>query len=111
MLYSYAHDGYLLARITPSPDPDVENDDGGIPREAADPAAKDEVKVDNSCQVMDEFGQGPNRAVAEAVARLLKIQSGIHNTVESSSKRLFARVGCFFKSYALSLVLSWCPKP
>jgi hypothetical protein len=32
----------------------------------------------------DEYGQGPKGAVAEAVARLLKIQLGIQDTLESS---------------------------
>ncbi len=41
---------------------------------------------------LDKSGQGPKRAVAEAVAHLLIIQPGIHNTVEPSSKRPFARV-------------------
>jgi hypothetical protein len=39
----------------------------------------------------DEYGQGPKRAVAEAVARLLKIQPGIQNTLELSSKRPVTR--------------------
>ena len=33
---------------------------------------------------MDEYGQGPKRAVAEAVARLLKIQPYIQITLKSS---------------------------
>jgi hypothetical protein len=33
---------------------------------------------------MDEYGQGPKRAVAEAVARLLKVQPSIQNTLKSS---------------------------
>jgi hypothetical protein len=49
--------------------------------------------VDYPLQHMGESGQGPKRAIAEAVAHLLKIQPGIHNnTVESSSKRPVARV-------------------
>jgi hypothetical protein len=41
---------------------------------------------------MDESGQGPKKAVAQAIAPLLKIQPSIHNTEESSSKRPVARV-------------------
>jgi hypothetical protein len=36
---------------------------------------------------MDESGQGPKRVVDEAVAHLLKIHPGIHNTEDFSSKR------------------------
>jgi hypothetical protein len=35
---------------------------------------------------MDESGQGPKRAVAEAVACLLKIKTGIHSTDDSYFK-------------------------
>jgi hypothetical protein len=42
---------------------------------------------------MDESGQGPKRAIAEAIALLLKIQPGIYSdTKETSSKRPVARV-------------------
>jgi hypothetical protein len=42
----------------------------------------------NPARRIDESGQGPKRAVDEAVAHLLKIQPGIHNTENSSSKRV-----------------------
>jgi hypothetical protein len=45
-----------------------------------------------SARRMDEFGQGPKRALAEAVAHPLKIQPGIHSTGDPSSKRPVARI-------------------
>jgi hypothetical protein len=59
-------------------------------------------------QSMDESGRGPRRAVAEAVASPLGVQSGINSTVVSSSKRPAARVKCSYKSYALRPVLRPC---
>jgi hypothetical protein len=44
----YARGGYLMARTTPSPD--VEEDDDEPTPGAADPAAEDEVKVDDPRQ-------------------------------------------------------------
>jgi hypothetical protein len=50
---------------------------------------------------MEDSGQGPKRAVADDVARLLKIQPGIHNnTKETYSTGPVARVVAA-QSYAL----------
>jgi hypothetical protein len=65
---------------------------GGATPRAADPAAEMRRRQTSSTRHMDKSGQGPKRAIGEAVAHLLKIQPGIHNTVESSSNRPVARV-------------------
>jgi hypothetical protein len=39
---------------------------------AADPAVKDEAKTDDLRWATDKFSQGPKRAIAKAVARLLR---------------------------------------
>jgi hypothetical protein len=75
------------------------------------PLKKRQRRMTYAC-CMDESGQGPKRAVAEAVAHPLKTQPGIHNnTKETSSKRSVARVWCSHKSIALRLVLWQCSKP
>jgi hypothetical protein len=79
---------------------------------AEDPTSEDEEKEDDSAGRMDEFGQGPKRAVAEAVARLLRIQRSMQsNNIESSSKRPVARAKCSYKCYALRPVPRWRPRP
>jgi hypothetical protein len=59
-----------------------------MPQAAAHPPR---VRTTTPARRMDKSSQGLKRAIAEAVARLLKIQPGIYNTVESS-KRPVARV-------------------
>jgi hypothetical protein len=54
---------------------------------AAKPTAEGSVKADNSSQAY-----GPKRAVAEAIAHLLKIQPRIHNTVDFSPQKPVARI-------------------
>jgi hypothetical protein len=56
----------------------------------------------------DEHGRGPKRAVAEAVARPLKIQPGIQNTLESSPPKGQLLGQCSYISYALRPVLRQC---
>ncbi len=58
---------------------------------AADPAAEDKAKADNPGRHMNESSQGSKRAVAKSVAQPLRIQSSIHNTEDSSSKRPVAK--------------------
>jgi hypothetical protein len=53
---------------------------------APESAAEGEVKADNFRQRIDESGQGPRRAVAEAVAHPLEIQPSIDNTAGFSSR-------------------------
>jgi hypothetical protein len=56
---------------------------------------------------MDEYGLGPKRAVAEAVARLLKIQPDIQNTIESSPPKGRLLGQCSYIGYTLRPVLRW----
>ncbi len=69
------------------PSPDVEDVNGRRNARSQDPATEDKVKAERFARHIDESSQGPKRAMAKA--RLLKIQPGIHITVESSSKGQF----------------------
>jgi hypothetical protein len=65
---------------------------GGSTPGAEDPAAENEAKADDLCQGHGRVWPQTKESHAETIAHLLKIQPGIQNTVESSSKRPVARV-------------------
>ncbi len=68
----------------------------------ASPVRRRQGEGGDSAGQIDESGQGPKRAVAEAVACPLRIQPCMYsNTIESSSKRPVARARCSYISYAL----------
>jgi hypothetical protein len=59
-------------------------------RPSADPAAKDEMTGMTPAGCIEVSGQGPKRAID--IARPLRIQPGINNTEDSSSRRPVAKV-------------------
>jgi hypothetical protein len=67
-----------------SPSPDVVDDVDERPIRGRSSDRRRQGEGRRLRRMRDEYGQGPKRAVAEAVARLLKIQPGIQNTLESS---------------------------
>jgi hypothetical protein len=73
-----------------------DDDDPYAPSAVAAPKAIS--KGNDHPQSMGEFGRGPRRAVAEAVARPLGIQPSINITVVSSFIRPAARVSAAVKA-------------
>jgi hypothetical protein len=81
MMLGYTLGGYLIGRTNFSRD--VGDNDEGC-HDKSPRYGRQRWTI--STRHMDESGQGPKRAVAEAVVHLLKIQPGIHSTEDSSSK-------------------------
>ncbi len=78
MMSGYARDGYLMAKTTPSTD--VVDDGGKHHAKSWDLAAICKQGRMTSERRMDEFGQEPSRAVAEAVVHPLRVPPSINIT-------------------------------
>ncbi len=88
MMLSYVHGDHLMAKTTPSL----------MSGTKMTSATSEAVVPSGEGQRTDESGQGPRRAVAEAVVRPLGVQPCMYITSEeSSSKRPVARARCSYK--------------